>query len=348
VESDIAKEVSQRLRSNHSADRQKLALGSTENPDAYQAYLKGVHYTSKFTKDGFDKGIDNLNHAIAIDPNYALAYSALAFNYINQADWFIAPKIAAPKAKEAAQKALELDDSNAEAHVVLAIESQWYEWDWAGAEREFKRAIELNPDNGEALGYYSWFLPIMGRGDEAIAVARRGLQIDPLSTGLNGNLGSVFVFTHRWDEAIEQLRSSIDLDPNYWFDHYFLGRAYEQKGRFSEAIAALKQAISLGGTTEVWSSLGHAYAVSGKREEAQKVIEHLKELSVHEYVAPYNIAVIYAGLGNKDEAFVWLNRAYQERSYLLTYLTVDERLDKLHSDQRLDELVRRVGLPTPR
>jgi serine/threonine-protein kinase len=348
VESDIAKEVSQRLRSNHSPGRQKLALGSTENPEAYQLYLKGVHYTSKFTKDGFDKGIDYLNQAIAIDPNYALAYSALANNYINQADWFIAPKIAAPKAKEAAQRALELDESNAEAHVALAIELQWYEWDWAGAEREFKRAIELNPDSGDARGYYSWFLPIMGRGDEAIAEARRGLQIDPLSTGLNGNLGSVFVFTHQWDKAIEQLRTSIDLDPNYWFDHYFLGRAYEQKRRYSEAIAALKQAISLGGTTEVWSSLGHAYAASGKREKAQKVIEHLKELSVHEYVAPYNFAVIYAGLGNKDEAFVWLNRAFQERSYLLTYLTVDERLNNLHSDPRFDELRRRVGLPTPK
>ena len=348
VEGDIAREVSQRLRSNHSADRQKLALGSTQNPEAYQLYLKGTHYTSKFTKDGFDKGIDNLNQAIAIDPNYSLAYSALGDNYLNQADWFIAPKIAGPKAREAAQKALELDESNAEAHVVLAIESQWYEWDWAAAEHEFKRAIELNPDSGGAHGYFSWFLPIIGRGDEAIAEAKRGLQIDPLSTSLNGNLGSVFVFTHQWDKAIEQLRSSIDLDPNYWFDHYFLGRAYEQKGRFPEAIAALKQAITLEGTTEVWSSLGHAYAVSGKKEKAQKVIEHLRELSVHEYVPPYNIAVIYAGLGEKDEAFVWLNRAYQERSYLLTYLTVDERLDKLHSDPRFDELVRRVGLPMPR
>jgi serine/threonine-protein kinase len=348
VESEIAREISQRLGSNHSVDRQKLALGSTENPEAYPLYLKGKYYTAKFTKDGFDRGIDYLNQAIAIDPNYALAYSALAFNYINQVDWFMAPKIAAPKAKEAAQKALELDNSDAEAHVVLAIELQWYEWDWDGAEREFKRAIELSPNNGEVIGYYSWFLPIIGRGDEAIAEASRGLQIDPLSTGLNGNLGSVFVFTHQWDKAIEQLRSSIDLDPNYWFDHYFLGRAYVQKGRFPEAIAALKQGISLGGTTEVWSSLGHAYALSGERDEAQKVIEHLKELSVHEYVAPYNIAVIYAGLGEKDEAFVWLNRAYQERSYLLTYLTVDERLDKLHSDPRFDELVRRVGLPAPK
>lgn len=174
------------------------------------------------------------------------------------------------------------------------------------------------------------------------------MQIDPLSTGLNGNLGSVFVFTHQWDKAIEQLRTSIDLDPNYWFDHYYLGRAYVQKGRFPEAIAAFKQGISLGDNAEVWSSLGHVYAVTGKREEAQKVIDHLKELSGHQYVAPYNFAVIDAGMGDKDGAFVWLNRAYQERSYLLTYLTVDERLDNLHSDPRFDELRRRVGLPTPK
>ena len=288
VESDIAREVSQRLRPQRfTSDQQKLARGSTENPEAYQLYLKGEHYTSKFTKDGFDKGLANLNQAIAIDPNYALAYSALGSNYINQDDWFIAPKTAGPRARQAA----------------------------------------------------------VGRGDEAVAEAKRGLQIDQISTGLNGNLGSVFVYTHQWDKAIEQLRTSIDLDPNYWFDHYYLGRAYEQKRRFPEAIAAFKQGLSLGGVTEVWSSLGHAYAVAGNRAEAQKVIAHLKELSVHEYVAPYNFAVIYAGLGDKDESFVWLNEAYQERSYLLTYLTVDERLDNLHSDPRFDDLRRKVGLP---
>jgi len=146
------------------ADQQKLTLGSTRNPEAYQLYLKGEHYTGKFTKDGFDKGIDYLNQAIALDPNYALAYSALANNYINQDDWFMAPREAGPKARDAARKALALDESDAEAHVALAIESQWYEWDWVAAEREFKRAIELNPDSGDAYGYYSWFLAPMGRG----------------------------------------------------------------------------------------------------------------------------------------------------------------------------------------
>ena len=347
VQNDIAREVSQRLRSQLSAaDQEKLTLGSTGNPEAYQLYLKGEHYTNKFTKDGFDKGIDYLNQAIALDPNYALAYSALAYNYINQDDWFMAPKEAGPKARDAAKKALTLDESNAEAHVALAIESQWYEWDWAAAEREFKRAIELNPDSGDAYGYYSWFLAPMGRGDQAVEEAKQPLQIDPLSTGLNGNLGSVLVFTHQWDKAIEQLRYSIDLDPNYWFDYCFLGRAYEQKGRLPEAIEAFQRGLALEGNTELWSGLGHAYAVSGRRDEAQKVLDHLKEMSEHRYIAPYNVAVIYAGLGEKDEAFTWLNRAYDDRSYtLVEYLTTDARLDSLRSDPRFDELRRRIGLP---
>jgi TolB-like protein/Tfp pilus assembly protein PilF len=347
VQNGIASEVSQQLRAQLSiADRKKLTLGSTESLQAYQLYLKGLYYTDKFTKDGFDKGIGYLNQAIALDPNYALAYSALAYNYINQDDWFLPPKEAGPKARDAAKRALALDETDTGAHVVLAIESQWYEWDWPTAEREFKRAIELDPDESNAHAYYSWFLPSMGRGDEAVAEARRALQTDPLSTGLNGNLGSVFVFTHQWDKAIEQLRSSIDLDPNYWYDYCFLGRAYEAKGRLPEAIETFQRGLALDGNTELWAGLGHAYALSGKRAEAQKVLDHLKELSAHSYVAPYNVAVIYAGLGEKDEAFTWLNRAYDDRSYILAlYLTTDARLDSLHTDPRFDELRRRIGLP---
>jgi serine/threonine protein kinase len=346
LQNDIAKEVSQRLRSQLSTtDQQKLALGSTDNPHAYQLFLKGEYYSSKFTKEGFDKGIDYLNRAIAIDPNYAQAYSALANNYINQDDWFMAPKEAGPKARDAARRALALDETDVEAHVALAIESQWYEWDWAASEREFKRAIELKPDSGDAHGYYSWFLPPMRRNDEAVEEAERALRIDPISTGLNGNLGSVFVFTHQWDKAIEQLRAAIDLDHGYWFDYCFLGRAYEQKGRLPEAIATFQRGLTLEGNTELWSGLGHAYAASGNKAEAQKVLDHLKELSTHSYVAPYNIAVIYVGLGEKDEAFAWLNRAHEERSYTLAeYLTTDARLDTLHSDPRFAELVRRIGL----
>ena len=348
VQTDIAREVSQRLRSELSAaDQQKLTKGSTDNPEAYQLYLKGKYFTNKFTKDGFGKGIDYFNQAIAFDPNYGLAYNGLAYNYINQDDWFMPPNEAGPKARDAANKALAIDEADADAHVSRAIVAHWYEWDWAAAEREFKRAIELNPDDSEARGYYSWFLAPMGRKDEAIAEAKRSQQLDPFSSLANFIVGSALVFTRQWDPAIEQLRSAKELDPSFWFAPCFLGRAYEHKGRLPEAIAEFQRALELEKENpEIWSGLGHAYALSGNRIEAQRVLDHLKELSVHSYVAPYDFAVIYAGLGEKDQAVAWLNRAYAERSYYMpVYLTTDARLDGLRSDPRFADLLRRVGLP---
>jgi serine/threonine protein kinase/tetratricopeptide (TPR) repeat protein len=348
VQSDIAREVSQRLRSQlSSADQQKLTKGSTDNPEAYQLYLKGKYYTNKYTKDGFAKGIDYFNQAIAVDPNYALAYSGLAYNYINQDDWYMPPSEAGPKTRDAAEKALAIDESDADAHVSLAIGMQWYEWNWAAAEREFKRAIELNPNNSEAHVFYSWLLAPMGRKDEALAEAKRAQQADPLSSLGNFAVGSVLLFTRQWDPAIKNLRSLEELDPTFWFDACFLGRAYEQKGNLPEAIAEFQRGVELEkSNSETWSGLGHAYAVSGNRAEAQKILDDLKELSAHTWVAPYNVAVIYAGLGEKDQAFAWLDRSYKDRSYYLAeYLPTDSRLDNLRSDPRFADLRRRVGLP---
>ena len=347
VQDDIANEVSQRLRAQLSpADQQRMNMGSTANPQAYQLYLKGAHFTDKFTREGFKLGIDYLDQAIALDPNYAGAYSYLAYNYINQDDWTLPPGESAPKARQAALKALSIDETDARAHLALAIAYQWYDWDWQASERQFKRAIELNSLETDVHGYYSWFLPPMGRNDEAIAEARLLVQKDPLSTGGNGNLGSVLVFTHRWEEAIAQLRSAIDLDPNYWVDYNFLGRAYVQVGRTSEAIDTFQRGLKLEGNTELWSGLGYAYATAGNQDEARKVLDHLQNMSKNVYVAPYNVAVIQVGLGNKDEAFAALERAFLERSYLLAeYFSTDERLESLKSDPRFAELRRRVGLP---
>lgn len=348
VQNDIAREVSQRLRSQLSAaDRQKLTKGSTDNPEAYQLYLKGAYYTNKFTKEGLGKGIEYFNRAIAVDPNYGLAYSGLGYDYISQDDWFLPPNEAGPKAKAAAEKALAIDDSDADAHLSLAIETHWYEWKWAEAESEFKRALELNPNKSEAHVFYAWFLAVMGRKDEAVAEAKRAQQADALSSLANFVVGSVSVFTRQWDPAIEQLRSAKELDPNFWFDPCFLGRAYEQKGMLPEAIAEFQRAVELEkDNSETWSSLGHAYALSGNRAEAQKILVHLQELSAHTYVAAYNVAIIYAGLGEKDQAFAWLDRAYKDRSYYLAdYLPTDARLDNLRSDPRFADLRRRVGLP---
>ncbi len=272
VQSDIAREVSQQLRSQLSAaDEQKLTKGSTNNPEAYELYLKGKHYTNQFTKEGFTKGLDYFNQAIALDPNYGLAYSGLAYNYINQDEWYMRPSEAGPKAKEAAEKALSIDDTDADAHLTLAIELQWYEWNWAAAEREFKRAIELNPNDSEAHAYYSWYLAPLGRNDEALAEARRALQADPLSSLANFIVGSVYVFARQWDPAIAQLRSAKELDPTYWFNSCYLGRAYEQKGMLSEAIAEFQHALTLEKeNTEIWSGLGHAYASLEKRPRHKK------------------------------------------------------------------------------
>ena len=348
VQNDIAREVSQRLSGQSSAAaQQEMSKGSTGNPEAYQLYLKGKYYTNKLTKDGLAKGIDYFNQAIAIDPNYGLAYNGLAFNYINQDGWYMRGAEAGPKAKQAAQKALAIDPMDAGAHLALAIESQWYEWNWAVAESEFKRAIELNPNDAEAPGYYSWLLAPLGRGPEALVEAKRAQQLAPLTSLGNFFVASVLVFTRQWDPAIAQLHSNIELDSNFWFDHCFLGRSYEAKGRLPEAIAEFQRALAIDNdNTEIWSGLGHAYALSGNKSEAHKVLSHLNELSKHSYVSPYSQAIVYAGLGEKDQVFAWLERAYQERSYFLAvYLPTDSRLDSLHADPRFVDLKRRVGLP---
>jgi eukaryotic-like serine/threonine-protein kinase len=348
VQSDIAREVSQRLRSQLSAeDQQRLTKGSTDNPEAYRLYLKGKYYTNKLTKEGFDTGIDYFNQAIAVDPNYALAYSGLAFNYVNQDDWFMSPNEAGPKTKDAAKTALTIDESDAGAHLSMAIVTHWYDWNWVAAEKEFKRAIELSPNNSDAHTYYSWFLAPMGRYDQSVGESKRAQQADPQSGFAAFSVGAALVFARRWDPAIEQLRRAIEIDPNFWFSHCFLGRAYEQKGRLTEAIVEFQRAVELEkDNAETWSGLGHAYAVSGNRAEAQKILDHLKEVSAHSWVAPYNIAVIYAGLGDKDRAFALLEQAYKDRSYYLpTYLATDARMDSLRSDPLFGELHRRVGLP---
>ncbi len=348
VENDIDTEVSHRLRSRLSvADREKMKKGSTDNPEAYELYLKGKYYTNKLSEDGFAKGIDYFNQAIAIDPGYGLAYNGLAFNYINQDDWFIRPSEAGPKARDAADHALAIDDADADAHVSRAIVAHWYEWDWPRAGREFKRAIELNPNDSEAHGYYCWFLAPMGQKDEALAEANLSQQADPDSSLANFIIGSALVFTRQWDPAIEQLRHAKELDPTFWFAPSFLGRAYEQKGQLPDAISEFQRALELESQNpEIWSGLGHAYAASGNRAGAQKVLDHLKELSAHSYIAPFNFAVIYAGLGEKDQAFAWLHKAFADRSYYMAvYLTTDPRLDTLRSDPRFADLLKRVRLP---
>jgi tetratricopeptide (TPR) repeat protein len=225
--------------------------------------------------------------------------------------------------------------------------AHWYDWDWSTAERQYKRAIELSPNDPRPYGYYSWFLAPLARYEEAIAAAKRGVQLDPISPEASLFLGAVLVHSRKYDEAVEQLRSGLELDPNYWYTHYFLGWVYAQKGRLPEAIAECQRALELEkDNAENWANLAYVQAISGKKDEAQKIIGKLNELSATNYVAPYVVAVAHAGVGDKEQAFARLERAYNERSSMLTlYLTNDPRFDTLRSDPRFADLLRRIGLP---
>ncbi|MGE5616125.1 MAG: TIR domain-containing protein, partial [Bacillota bacterium] len=348
LQGDIARDVATKLRAKLSrVDAQKLATMQTANPDAYRAYLKGNFYTNKLTRDGFAKGVEYYREAIALDPNYALAYSGLAYNYINAVDWFIPPKEAAPKAREAAAKALAIDPASADAHLVLAIVAFWYDWNWAESDREFRRAIELDPKDPLPYPLYSWLLAVMGRHDEALAMAKRGQELDPVSALMPMMIGSVLLMARQPDLALEQFKVATDLDPTFWYTAYFAGHAWLIKGMPEKALVQYKHALELeADNSENWANVGYTEAVLGRKDEARKVLAELHKRAADRYVAPYNIAIVHAGLGERDEAFRWLERAYSERSSLLSFLPGwDPRLASLRGDPRLDDLIRRVGLP---
>jgi serine/threonine-protein kinase len=348
VQRDIAGEVSQRLRPERSGqDLRRVRSGSTDNPQAYQLYLKGMYFTAKFTSDGFDRGRAFFQQALAIDSNYALAWDGLAWNYVTAGDWFIPPREAGIQAKAAARKALSIDTMLASAHLSLAIVSHWYDWDWPAAERGFSRAVAMDPASFRPRNYYAWFLVSMGRYDEAVAEAQRAQQLDPVSAEASQVLGMVLVLAHRYDQAIPQLRAALELDPAYFYAEDFLGRAYEQTNRMPEAFAAYQRAVDLDkDNAENWSNLGHAYAVSGNPERARQIINDLKTTATRSYVGPYNIALIYAGLGDKDQAFAWLRRACDDGQALpILYMGNDARWDRLRSDPRYADLVRCLRLP---
>ncbi len=347
LQEDLAEDISDKLRLRLSGEeKNRLTKHYTENPEAYQLYLKGRYHLLKFTPEEMRKGLECINQALAIDPRYALAYDGLAFYYSAAVDWTLSPTEAMPKAKEAARKALEIDDDLAEAHSDMAWIHYYYDWDWAAAESESRRAIELKPNNSVAHDTYAEFLVPMGRTDEGIAENKKAIDLDPLSLHTNAALGVGLYYAHRYAQAIVQLRKTIDLDPTYWWAHSYLGRAYAQQGQFPEAIAEFQEALrSARGITEPKAFLGRVYAVSGKRAEARKVLDELNEVSKQIYVSPYNIALIYAGLGEKDQALAWLERAFAERSTWMPYLKVDPGLDSLRSEPRFQDLLRRMNFP---
>ena len=348
IQKEIASEISERLRLRLTGnDQKRLSKGETDNTEAYQLYLKGRYYWNKRTEEAIAKAVDYYKQASDKDPAYALAYDGLADCLIAQAWYSFRPsKDVYPEAKAAARKALELDESLSEAHASLAFVLTNYDWDWPSAEKEYKRAIELNQRYAIAHHWHSDLLAAMGKLDESFNEEKRAQELDPLSLIINTWLGWRLFFLKRYDQAIDQYRKALELDPNFVPAHWQLGLAYEQKAMYVQAIAEFQTATTLSGRSPLYTaSLAHAYAVGGNSGEVRKLLDELNEVSKRRYVPSYQLAVVYAGLDEKDSAFRLLENAYAERSGSLIYLNRDPRLKDLHSDPRFADLVRRIGLP---
>jgi DNA-binding winged helix-turn-helix (wHTH) protein/TolB-like protein len=327
-----------------SHESQRLVTHNTENAEAYRLYLKGRYYSSNWSVEGFHKAVGYFNDAIAVDPTYALAYAGLADTYYRHATVHIPLQEAVPKARAAAMEALRLDDALAEAHTSLGMIKFRYDWDWVGAENEFKRAIDLNQNYATAHQWYSEYLTAMGRGDEAVAEAKRGEQIDPLSPEVGWGWGFALFFARRYDQAVEQFSKTIELNPKFWLPHSFLGWCYGEKGEFDKAFAEYEKARALDDNEDTLSHLASIYVKAGKRSQAQKVLDELIQRAKRKYVSPFFIAAVYISLGEKKQGLEWLEKAYEERSELLVFIKVAPNFDGIRAEPEFVEVMKRIGL----
>ena len=338
VQENISRDIFENLRL-------KLNVEEKKQLEAYRLYLKGRNAWNKRTEDGLMQGIEHFKQAIEVDPNYGPAYAGLADCYNMLVVYGIRqPKEGFPKAKEAAIKALEIDETLAEAHASLAFIKFRWDWDRAETEREFQEAIKLKPSYAPAHQWYSSFLVAVERFDEAIAEAKRTEELEPLSFVASSHLGWIYYLSGQNDKAIEQAKKILELDPTSFPARRYLGLAYEQKGMYAEAISEFEKGVKLSGSPLMLALLGHAYAVSGKRAEAQKVLADLEQLQSQRYVSPYTVAAIYVGLGDRDQAFKWLDRAAEERDLWLMNLKVDPVFAKLRQHRRFSDLLARIRL----
>ena len=345
VQQEIVREVSGRLRPSLASNMQTLDRRSTQNPAAYQLYLRGRYFWNKRTEEGLRKSIEYYEQAAKLDPGYALAYVGIADSYgMTTATMDTFPPVeAASKAKEAALRALGIDGGLAEAHVALARVKMSFDWDWAAAEREFQRAIELNPSYGEAHHTYAHYLMARKRVPEAFNESQKYLEFDPLNLGASNHLSWHYLYARRYDEALAQTNKTAEMDPNFLGMLLYRGWIYEQKRMYPEAIAELQKAVQISPTPLMLASLGHAYGLGGKKAEAEKILADLDRLSQRRYVPAYDRAIVYIGLKERDQALTWLERAAQEHSQFVIYLDTDPRLDDLRSEQRFQKLLRLMG-----
>jgi serine/threonine protein kinase/Flp pilus assembly protein TadD len=348
LQEDIAKEISEKLRLKLAPEKQNLlARRYTENVEAYHLYLKGRFYWAKRTEEGLYKGIQYFRQAIELDPTYALAYAGIAEGYVPLTVYgHLAPKDAGPKARAAAQAALEIDPNLVEARTVLGAIMTYYEWNFENGEQELRQTVALDPKYARARQALAENLTITGRFEEAAIEARRALELDPLALSLNAFMAMTYYFERKYDKAIEHGLRTVDMDPNFFPGYFYLGMSYQANGQFAEAAASLQQARVLSNnSTLMVAALGGALPALGKQEEARSILEELEQMGRKKYVSQVFVAAIQAGLGEIDRALTCLETAYDERcNWLPRCLTADARLDRLHREPRLLALIDRVGI----
>lgn len=346
MQDDITSALAEKLQPRLSrAEKQRMAKRYTQNFEAHQLYLKGRYHAAKYKKESFEKGFAYFHQALEKDPQYALAYDGLAYCYIAAFEWLLSPREALPQAKEAALKALALDETLAEAHASLGAVYFFYEWDWPAAEREFKRALQLNPNYATTYQYYAQYLVATERVDEALALAKRAYELEPLSLESNTYLGWILSMTGQTDLAITQLNSALEMDSSFWFARLMLAGAYEGKGQTAEACVEYEKASALEGEfSEALANLGHCYARQGKADAARKILFELKQRAEKGYVPPYFFFMIHSALGEKDEALPWFEKAFEQRCIYLLWDKVFSYSDYQRKDPRLAAILDKVGV----
>jgi TolB-like protein/Tfp pilus assembly protein PilF len=347
LERDVAHDIGTKIQTKLTG-RQPPAPRARKrlDPEAYEDYLRGRYFLARRSAAGMNKAVDYFRQAIQRDAQYAQAYVGLAEAYDVLGMYeLLPPDVSFPKAKEFASRALVLDNTLSEAYTALAIAESCWDLNWAAADRDFQRAIALDPNSAIAYHWYGEHLISIGKAERALAELKRARELDPLSLPVNSALGRVYRDARRYDEAVQQCRKAIDLDPNLALGHRCLGQAYVGQRRYLAAIPELELASAAGPTPLLISELGYAYASAGKTAKAKAMLQTLMSKAQSAYVPAYLIAGIYAGLGEKDEAFRWLERAYRERDAQIGYLTLDPQMDPLRSDPRFRRLIRRLKLP---
>lgn len=348
VQDLISDQVASALTLNLSRDKRALMVRHyTENTEAYELYLKGRYWWNKRTAESLRKAIGNFEKAIAMSPNYALAYAGLAdcYNLLNILE-AMPPEESFSKAKSAAAKALELDDTLAEAHAALGWTKWVYDWDWNASQSEFKRAIELSPNYATAYDQYGVCLAQRGQFEEALRQLKQAQQLEPLSLVTQVHIGWVYFYSGQYDLAIEQYNRVLEMDPGYFWARAHLSQAYEQKGMYVQAIAELQKVLEQASETSKArhiAGMAHVYGISGRPDEAKELLNDLLRREKERRVSPYSIALVYAGLGNEEQAFAWLNKAVERHTGLLVRLRFDHRFKKLRNDSRFEKVLRQVN-----